>query len=258
MAPLQSNLKINDPLPMSKMYESIPLLRNNTSESSLADQIYEYVLKEIVFPEDDGRHEIEYGGRITESTLAKELNTSNGPVREAIYRLRQEGWIHTIGNRGSFLVDFSNQRIAREIYKFRISLETGAFYSLASNITSAQKQTLRQILDVIEEAKANSDVSTFRKADTSFHLQVVEFAGGVALRQLLRPKLLQWYAMSYHLLKQPAEVDKYRHNLEAPQRPSHKDLMSSLESGNGAQAAQLIVEHQSYISKLLHIDSVEN
>jgi hypothetical protein len=35
-------------------------------------------------------HAVEYGGKITESILAKALGISNGPVREAVFRLRRK------------------------------------------------------------------------------------------------------------------------------------------------------------------------
>jgi DNA-binding GntR family transcriptional regulator len=75
-------------------------------------------------------------------------------------------------------VDFSDLKIAKEIYQFRLSFETGTFYSLAARISDAQIETMREILDALEKAKQQEDMSAFRKMDVHFHLQVAEFAGG--------------------------------------------------------------------------------
>ena len=241
-------------IPMNQMFEYIPLKSGVPQNISLVDQAYEHILSKIVFPENGGSPAIKYGGKITESALAKSLQMSNGPVREAIFRLRQEGWISTVGNRGSFLVDFRNPEIARDIYLFRLSFETGAFYSLAASVTEDQIEVLRKILDVLESSSKKSDVESFRKADIMFHLQVVEFAGGSAFKQIFRSKLLQWYAMAFHILMESMGGEKYSHCLEAPGTSSHKALFEAIESRNSEEAARLITNHYSYLAHLLGID----
>ncbi len=241
---------------MEQVFNYIPLRKHgmHPQEVSLADQAYEYVLKKIVFPEDGVSDVVKYGGKITETIIADALGMSNGPVREAIFRLRQEGWIKTIGSKGSFLVDFSEPDIARGIYKFRLNLETGAFYTLASSATPEQIASLKKIVDAIESAKKESDIPAFRKADVDFHLTVVEFAGDDAFKQLFRSKLLQWYAMSFRILMKSFGVEKYRQHLENPGTSSHYELFEAIASKDSSRAAKLISEHYSYVVQLLEID----
>jgi DNA-binding GntR family transcriptional regulator len=255
MVPVGANINTRDlAVPMNKMLEFIPLHGGWKRETTLAEHVYEHILKEIVFPGEVQSHVVEYGGKITESILAKALGISNGPVREAVFRLRQEGWIHTIGNKGSFLVDFSDPKIAREIYQFRLSFETGTFYSLAARITDAQIETMREILDALKKARQQEDMSAFRKMDVHFHLQVAEFAGGPAYAQLLRSKLLQWYAMAYHVLMRSEGAEQYRHNLEGIGVSSHKELFGALAAHDSDRAARLIIQHLGHISRLIGIN----
>ena len=252
MAPIDNNSNTqNISVTMNQMLEVIPLRNNPQKMLTLADYAYEHVLKEIVFPEESDSTVFEYGSKITESVLAKTLQISNGPVREAIIRLRHEGWINTIGNRGSFLVDFSEPEIARELYLFRLSFETGAFYSLSSSATTEQIKVLNAIIDIMELALEESDVVSFRKADISFHLQVIEFAGGKGFKRLVRSKLLQWYAMAFHVLMDSMGSEKYSQCLEAPGASSHRELFEAICSHNCEQAAQLINDHYSYLALLL-------
>ncbi len=237
---------------MSQVFEYIPL-RGNSGNLTLADQAYEHILKNLVFPDQRDTDAVLYGGKITESVLAKALKMSNGPVREAIFRLRQEGWIETIGNKGSFLVDFSNPEIAREIYMFRISFETGAFYSLAATAVPEQINVLKKILDVMETAKADSDIESFRRADIAFHLEVVEFAGGNDFRLLFRSKLLQWYAMAYQIITKSMSREDYSHHLEAPGTSTHQELFEAIQSHNSELAARLITNHYTYLANILGI-----
>lgn len=241
-------------IPLRQVFEFIPLHSNSRKGGVLSDEAYEHILNHIVFPEDKNGSDIQYGGKITESKIAKALKISNGPVREAIYRLRQEGWIQTVGNRGSFFVDFSNPEIASQIYQFRLSFETGAFFTLAARITNEQLNQLHSILTTLEQAKQNSDMVEFRKSDILFHLQVVEFSGGEHYKQIFRSKLLQWYAMSYHLLVRAMGKDNYSHMLEAPGTPTHRELYEALASRNSALAAERISKHFTFIPHLLNIN----
>ncbi|MEN6309234.1 MAG: GntR family transcriptional regulator [Anaerohalosphaeraceae bacterium] len=254
MARISETILQDKAIPLRHVFEFIPLRSEARNGSNLSNQAYEHILTHIVFPDESNGSGIQYGGKITESKIARALQISNGPVREAIYRLRQEGWIQTVGNRGSFFVDFNNPAIADQIYRFRLAFETGAFYMLAAKITDEQIDQLHSVLIVLEKARKEADMAAFRQADIRFHLVVVEFAGGGAhYRQIFRSKLLQWYAMSYHLLVQSG-IENYSHRLEAPGTPTHRDLYDALASRNSALAAERISRHFTFIPYLLKIN----
>jgi DNA-binding GntR family transcriptional regulator len=237
------------------MLAHAPLHGSTRKYASLADQAYEHILTKIVFPDENKDSGIEYAGKITESTIANVLNMSNGPVREAIFRLRHEGWVRTVGNRGSFFTDFSDPKVAIEMYQFRLTFETGAFYSLAASITDEQVEVLSHILETLEKAKEQADIVFFRKADIRFHLQVAEFSGGSLYSQLFRPKLMQWFAMAFHVLTESMGPERYRYTLEAPGASSHKDLFDSLAARVSELAARLIIQHHSFIAHLMGINN---
>ena len=253
MTTINSDIKSKSTVaPMKQMFEYIPLQGVN-KVFTLADEAYEHILRDIVFPNGSSEGTIQYAGKITESTIAKSLKMSNGPVREAIFRLRQEGWIHTVGNRGSFLVDFSDPKIAREIYMFRLSFETGAFYSVAASITPNQIKVLNAILNTLEKAIAEFDVESFRKADIEFHLKVVEYAGGKTFMRLFRSKLLQWYTMAFHVLMETMGGDQFSHVLEAPGTSTHKELFDAIRLHDSELAARLINKHYNHLADMLEI-----
>ena len=237
-------------LHLGSLYEALPQHSSRGYEGPLAEQVYEHILTTLVFPPEGG--DVRCGSKITESELADKLQISNGPVREALFRLRQEGWIRTRPNRGSYLVDFSDREIAAEIFRFRLSVETGAFYSLAEAITDAQIHELKNVVDELNEARKRAAIADFRKADIEFHLKVVEFAGGQALKAVYRPKLLQWYAMAYHVLKQTLGDENWRRHMEVP-ATSHSMLYRSLARHNPSGAAEIISQHFDYIAHILEI-----
>ena len=63
---------------------------NYNLKVSLPDRIYDYILTQIFLGK------LLFGERVRESEITNELKISSVPVREAIIRLREEGWIERI------------------------------------------------------------------------------------------------------------------------------------------------------------------
>ena len=238
-------------LSMSDLLETVHFRVRNKhkhSNNSLSDAVYEHILKELVFP--DNKEQIQIGGKITESMIAKDLKVSNGPVRDAMAKLRREGWIVTLHNRGSYVVDFTLPENSREIYKFRLTIETGAFYTLARTITDSQLSELKAYQIMAEKAINSGELMTYRKADAEFHLKVLEMAGGHSLRELAAPKFLQWFAVSRFILKDMIEDDR----TILGNSVTHSELIELLENHDSIAAADMISNHCHYVAKLLGIE----
>ncbi|GLX69870.1 GntR family transcriptional regulator [Paenibacillus glycanilyticus] len=72
---------------------------------SLPQQIYRYILKKII------ARELNAGDKIVEEEIAKELNTSRAPVREALYLLQVEGIVERLPRRGTIVKPFTQTEI---------------------------------------------------------------------------------------------------------------------------------------------------
>lgn len=83
---------------------------------SLKDKAYDE-LKELII---SGK--LEANERIDEDFLSKSLNVSRTPVREAINRLEQEGWINIVPRKGMFVNNISLKEI-NDIFQVRSNLE---------------------------------------------------------------------------------------------------------------------------------------
>src|SRR6516162_10701169 len=71
----------------------------------------------------DGK--LQPGERIVELTLARELNVSRAPLREALWLLARQGLVEIRAHHGAFVTQLSEQDI-REIFEIRETLETRA------------------------------------------------------------------------------------------------------------------------------------
>ncbi len=245
------NVSDSSQMSMKEILDAVrfnPTIRYHNDNHRLSDVVYEHVLSKLVFP--DNQDELRIGGKITEAEIASDLKMSNGPIRDAMVRLRREGWIITLHNRGSYVIDFTEHEKSREIYKFRLSVETGAFYTLAKTITDSQLSELKAYQIMTEKGIHDNELLAYRKADAKFHLKVIEMAGGQSLREAATPKLLQWFALSRCVLDDTFDDDR---NILG-KSVTHGELITMLENRDSEASADLIVNHCQYIAKLLGIE----
>ncbi|WP_269937811.1 GntR family transcriptional regulator [Arthrobacter sp. HY1533] len=143
----------------------------------LSDQVYALIKASIR----DGT--FEPGSQLVESQLARELNISQAPVREALKRLIHEGVVTHVPHRGSFVTAFSQDE-AEQARTVRVALE-GLAASLACGKVGAQaRRTLDGVIGKMHDAAAAGDIAGFRDLDLLFHRTVVELSGNVYLPRM--------------------------------------------------------------------------
>ena len=109
------------------------------------------------------------GERLVESVLASQMGVSRAPLREVLSALEREGLVVNIPRRGSFIVDFTEKDI-RDMYKFRLLLETGALEQAIPTVTQENIRILRQMLNDFSNAIMNDeDIETVTELDMQFH-----------------------------------------------------------------------------------------
>ena len=207
---------------------SLVMTDRSMFKNRLSDQVYNYVVAQIF------ENKLVQGQKITESELAKELQISTAPVREAMIRLDQEGWIDRFPNRGAYISNHHDADNHRQLYSLRLCLEIGAFAHLAQTATAEQLGQLERIVDELEQGIEHMQVAQYRQADTGFHLAIAEFAGGVRLREMLKPVLMQIFVIVFSRDFTPKD--------ENP-AASHRALYDAIASGDPEKASNLISEH---------------
>jgi DNA-binding GntR family transcriptional regulator len=127
------------------------------------------------------------GGRITVDSLARELNVSQTPIREALGRLEGEGLVlrtHLIGYRAT-------PQITRirfdELYELRLLLEPEAAAKAALSMTDERLTALSMLAGDMAQPGPDeqSRYSDFARKDAEFHDRVLEYAGNGLIRETL-------------------------------------------------------------------------
>lgn len=118
------------------------------------------------------------GDRLVESQIASQLQTSRGPVRDALFLLRAEGLVRDGPRRGSFVVQLTEQDV-REIYDLRVAVETQAVRLL---LQSRSQLAIAGLQEAIEQMQADAaDPAGAAAADLRFHGAVCEASGNSRL-----------------------------------------------------------------------------
>ena len=173
------------------------------------------------------------GDILTEQRLCEKLGVSRTPVREAIFRLKQEHLVEEKSN-GICVVGVTEQDLY-DIYEIRKRIEGYATGRCAALITYPQLQQLQEIVDLQEFYTSKGIADNIRDTDTKFHELIYSFCGS---------RMLQTTLTDLH-----RKVRKYRKlSVEDPNRAriamcEHRDILDALSRHDSTEAEYLAVLH---------------
>lgn len=187
------------------------------SRRVLADQIKDRLLEWIV----EGRYPPD--ARIVETQVARELGTSQGPVREALRALEGLGFVEITPFRGARVRRPARREIV-EAYAVRSALEVLAARLGVGRMTDADLAGLAAEFAAMEAAAASDDGHRVAEHDARFHARIVELADNATLLRVWRS--LEPYARTYLTLVAPGADPQWSAGLHAPilDAVSHRDV----------------------------------
>lgn len=157
------------------------------AKGTLRKEIRTYIQEQIA----SGRFKA--GDRIVETQLAKELNVSQAPVREAILELAAMGLLEERPYSGSFVRRLTAADI-EDIYNTRAFIDEYAARRAAERITEEQLAEMEALLHRMDAAR---DIHEFAEMDIVFHKLVVDAAGSPALKRMWESlRLVEWTGLS--------------------------------------------------------------
>jgi len=104
----------------------------------------------------------------SEPEIAKQLGTSRTPVREALLELSQKGFITFLPRRG-FQVKIQTEKSIRELYAFRMILETGIIRAIVPRIDATAIAKMAEIHHEDKLSSEKQDLNGFIRANRKFH-----------------------------------------------------------------------------------------
>ncbi|MGL4654181.1 GntR family transcriptional regulator [Cetobacterium sp.] len=136
---------------------------------SLKEKAYEEI-KELII---SGK--LKTNERIDEDLLSKSLQVSRTPVREAINKLEQEGWISIVPRKGMFVKNISIKEI-NDIFQVRSNLEPiilkMAFYKIDKDYLLSLKNKFLEFS--IKEVLTSEEKQSLDNLDNDLHLFILK------------------------------------------------------------------------------------
>lgn len=177
------------------------------ARSVLANQVRDRILEDIL----GGRHQP--GSRIIETKVARELGTSQAPVREALRGLEALGVVEITPFRGSRVRRPSRREIL-EAYAVRSALEIMGARLAVPRMTDADLAGLTGHLAAMRAAARDGDGRALAEADARFHARIVELADNGTLEKVWRS--LEPFSRTYLTLIIPGADPQWSAELHAP------------------------------------------
>ena len=125
------------------------------------------------------------GERINEVALARELNTSRTPLREALNRLVAEEFLKWLPRRGYVVRPLDSKEIF-DLYEFRASLEAASAILACERATDEKIEELARFVESRSKNADESDTLSVVGLDEEFHERLVGLSGNEEMVRVLR------------------------------------------------------------------------
>jgi DNA-binding GntR family transcriptional regulator len=153
------------------------------------------------------------GSRIVETQLARELDISQAPVREALRGLEALGVVEITPFRGA-RVRWPTRHELIEAYVVRSELEALGARLAMRRMTDADLDELLEYQSKMQKAAREGDGHAVATADASFHGRMIELAGNATLERVWRS--LEPFSRTYLTLVAPGADPQWSADLHEP------------------------------------------
>lgn len=187
-------------------------------------RIKEYILNSDFYP---GQH-------IRHVEVSESLGMSRTPLREAMQRLVEEGFLKHIPNRGYFVNEITKKE-AEELYELREILET---YCIKKAIQKWSTKDAKEIRKLVRTYRQTIDGQVSRQTlllDRNFHLKLAKLADN----DLVYRTLLSVFEKI--IMKRNIEGISPSDGMAGVER--HQKILNAIENRNQSEALRQVVEH---------------
>lgn len=210
--------------------------RRIAGNRSVSAQIFEFIRDAIV------SMEFQPGQMIPETALADQFGVSRTPVREALIKLANIGFVDVLPQRGTYVSKFSMEKILEARF-IREALESAVIAHVAEN---ADDELVRECEAILEEQKIaaeNDNALAFQKLDDNFHQALSDRTGYLRVTQLIESEKAHMDRvrnLSLHMSGQ------YHRVLE-----QHRDILDALRARDPEAARKAMAVHMQDVYKVL-------
>jgi len=201
--------------------------------TSLANQAYTAIKKDIL------TCKLDPGSTIAQSQLARQYVFSLTPVREALKRLEQEGYVQSIPRFGYLITPITLQDV-ENLYDLRLVLEQSAVRMAIQRATDEQLAQIQEKASFTYKFKDIGSYLQFLEQNVNFHVSIALVSKNRKLAEILANVLIEMtriFNLGLDLRDSAEEM-----------RNEHVTLAAALV-GRNIQLAEQIVQDQIMFSR---------
>lgn len=201
--------------------------------NKLNDQAYDYILDLIK------KGKLNYQEIYSETQLSRDLGISRTPLRDAIHRLAQEGYIDILPSRGFQLHTLTRQDIL-EIFQVRSALEGYCTLQITKQFSTPRAKKLFKELDSIMEKMyvimtTSRSIEDFCEYDFQFHLKIIYFVDNKQFSTTFETFIHKMRRLAYLSLEHEGRMeDTYK---------EHMAILENMKGGNTTKIYDITLKH---------------
>ena len=198
---------------------------------SLKDKVYR-ALKEAILSMNI------YGSpeeiRLDERQLSAQLGVSRTPIREAISRLEQEGFVRIVQRKGVFVVRKTKREIV-EMITVWAALEGMAARLITQEATDAEIAELRRMFATFENNELRAHIDEYSETNIRFHQKILQMSKSELIGQLAENLFAHVRAIRVRTISDSDRVER--------SIIDHMHIIEALEKRDTDMAERLVRQH---------------
>lgn len=198
---------------------------------SLKDKIYD-ALKQAITSMIIQGHAKEH--RLDEHQLSKDLGVSRTPIREALARLEQEGFVRIQQRRGTFVVRKTKQEILEMIMVWA-ALESMAARLITQHATDEEISGLRKMFSNFESSELRAKIDEYSDTNIHFHQTLIRMSHCDLLSEMTENLFTHMRSIRQRTISQNNRVEQ--------SIIDHMHIIEALEQRDTELAEQLVRQH---------------
>jgi len=183
--------------------------------------------------------------RLDERKLAEEFGVSRTPVREALSRLEQEGFVRNIPRRGTFVVRKTKQEVIEVVYAMA-ALESMAARLATERASDTDIARLHDLCDPFDGEEARAHINEYSESNVEFHQTLIGLSNCDLIASMANSLFLHMRAIRTEALK---DLEHHRSDQSVQ---DHRRIIKALELRDADSAEKLVREHA--LSLARHIE----
>ena len=172
--------------------------------------------------------------RLDERQLSLDLGVSRTPIREAISRLEQEGFVRIVQRRGVFVVRKTKREIVEMIHAWA-ALESMAARLITLNASDEEIASLREPFATFEGKQLRAFIDEYSERNIQFHQRILELSGNALIQQIADNLFAHMRSIR---LRTISEDDRLERSIK-----DHMHIIEALERRETENAEALARQH---------------